>query len=338
MVTQLDLPDTATTLALPSLPEGAQISSNKPSTPGVDQWIAIKSCGYASQNEAEEAALRIKDLILIAGSQGFGVDFGLDKTRSILSDAIKSEIKDKFGTIIRDEVHGIDVFESGDVRHFEASAHFSAHMELQQFANKVAEGTDLPRLTAITRTGAELINDSMFTMPVEASFLLRITSIEALSEQDRRSRQVQDLINRLIMVLPCLTDDSTVASLMTNVLAEARKQSVRQACLGKIRLRLGDEAANKFDGLYKLRSKYLHEGMGRGSFSEASNEALQIARDLHMAEIKGATAKADVTVAPTSASRSEGRWHRLILIWRLFQALSRRAFVICAANPKGNFG
>ena len=138
MVTQLDFPGTATTLALPGLPEGIQISSNKPSAPGVDQWIAIKSCGYASRNEAEEAAVRIKDLILIAGTQGFGADFGLNKTRSRLSDEIKREVKDRSGTIIRDEVHGIDVFESGDVRHFEANAFLSVHMELQNFVNKVA--------------------------------------------------------------------------------------------------------------------------------------------------------------------------------------------------------
>ena len=137
-----------------------------------------------------------------------------------------------------------------------------------------------------------------------------------------RSLQIQGLIDRLMTVLPYLTDDPTAASIMTNVLEDARRQSVRQACMSKIRLRLGDEAAKKFDELYKLRSKYLHKGIGRGSFSEASNEALQIARDLLMAEIKGATAKADVTVAPTSAS-SEGRWHRLILIWRLFRALFR---------------
>lgn len=104
MVTQLDVPGTSSTLALPNILADAQISSNKPSAPGVDQWIAIKSCGYASQNEAEEAALRIKDLILIAGAQGFGVDFGFNKTRSMLSNDIKRDIKDKFGTIIRDEV------------------------------------------------------------------------------------------------------------------------------------------------------------------------------------------------------------------------------------------
>ena len=104
MVTLLDLPDTSSTLALPNILADAQISSNKPRTHGVDQWIAIKSCGYASQNKAKETAFRIKDLILIAGTQGFGVDFGLNKTQGMLSDTIKQEIKDRFGSIIRDGV------------------------------------------------------------------------------------------------------------------------------------------------------------------------------------------------------------------------------------------
>jgi hypothetical protein len=183
MVTGLQIPEQPSTLAVPPLLSAAQISSSQPRTPGVDQWIAIKSCDYATQEEAEATARRLKDALLIAGAKGLGADFGVNRVRSSLSDDTKRDIKEKYGTVIRDEVHGIDVFESGDVRHFEFSAQGIVHMDLSSFEQHVVEVSDLPELTSITRTGAELINDSLFPMPDDARFLLRVSAVEALCEQ-----------------------------------------------------------------------------------------------------------------------------------------------------------
>jgi hypothetical protein len=92
MLTRLDLPEQPR-LEAPSLIAAAQISSSEPRVPGVDQWIAIKSCGYGSRPEAEAAALRLKDTILVAGANGFGADFGINKVRSSLSDDIKRDVE-----------------------------------------------------------------------------------------------------------------------------------------------------------------------------------------------------------------------------------------------------
>jgi hypothetical protein len=272
---------------LPSVQSVAKVSSNQPRVPGVDQWIAIKSCGYSSRDEAEKNALQLKDTILLAGANGFGVDFGTNKVRSSVSDAIKRDIKDKFGTVIRDEVHGIDVFEDGDVKHFMFEAHGTVQMDLPEFSKRVTEASAFPKLTRITRTGAELINDSLFVMPDEARFLLRISAIEALCEQVKRPQPVLDLIDELLKVSASLTFDSSAADTMSKVLMDARRQSVRQACLAKIRMRLGAETAREFDRLYGLRSKYLHKGRGRASLSAPANEALKIAQSLLFADIKG---------------------------------------------------
>ncbi len=290
MVTGLDLTTQPTDLVLPMLPFLSTIATNEPRAPGVDQWVTIRSCGHPSQEEAKAQALRLKDIILLAGATGFGADFGTgDNVRSGLSDEIKRSIKDQFATIIRDEVHGIDIFEEGDVRHFRVTAHATVQMDLSQFSKHVAEAGTLPDLTPITRTGLELLNDSLFPMPDEARLLLRISAIEALCEQTERPQPVQDLINKLLGAVHSHTD-SSAADAMNKVLNEARRQSVRQACLSKIRMRLGDEAAKDFDQLYALRSQYVHEGRGRGSLSAPAAEAWQIAKALLLAEIKGAVA------------------------------------------------
>jgi hypothetical protein len=86
-------------------------------------------------------------------------------------------------------------------------------------------------------------------------------------------------------VLPSLTRDSSAAETMRHVLTDARKQSVRQSCLAGIRARLGNKTAAEFDRLYRLRSRYLHRGEGRGSLSAPADEARRIATDLLLAEI-----------------------------------------------------
>jgi hypothetical protein len=86
IVDRLDVSDQPRGLDAPPLITAAQIFSSQPRVPGVDQWIAIKSCGYASRPAAEAAALRLKDTVLVAGATGFGADFGINKVRNSLSD------------------------------------------------------------------------------------------------------------------------------------------------------------------------------------------------------------------------------------------------------------
>lgn len=285
MVTGLNVSAAPAELVLPFLPSVAKIASNAPRAPGVDQWITIKSCGYATREQAQANAVRLKDTILIIGASGLGTDFGVNRTRSSVSDDIKENIRTKFGTIIRDEVHGIDIFEDGDVRHFEVSAVLSVHTELADFSKRLREAGVLTELSSIARTGAELINDSLFPMPDEARFLLRISAIEAMCKQAQRSKAILDLIDQLITAMPSLTSDSHAAETLGNMLREARRQSVRQACLGKIRERLGDASAKEFDRLYGLRSDYVHEGKGRGFLSMPADEALSMAKRLLFSEI-----------------------------------------------------
>src|SRR5580704_778461 len=121
----IDLPDESALLNVPGLVHAATITSNKPRLPGVDQWLAIKSCGYSSEEEAWAAALRLKEVFLIAGADGMGADFGTDQVRSRMSDEIKRKMREEHNVIIRDEVHGVDVFEDGPVQHFMFSAQAS---------------------------------------------------------------------------------------------------------------------------------------------------------------------------------------------------------------------
>jgi len=62
-----------------------------------------------------------------------------------------------------------------------------------------------------------------------------------------------------------------------------KRGSVRQGYMTKLRTLFNNERAKEFDKLYDRRSKFVHDGRGRGSFIE--DIALEIATELLFADI-----------------------------------------------------
>ena len=108
-------------------------------------------------------------------------------------------------------------------------------------------------------------------------------------EQSKRSESVVELLNQLMDASKDLSSDQDALKEVRDVLMRARRQSVRQACLGKIRFRLGREVGRQFYKLYGLRSSYLHEGEGRTTLREPATETLELANNLVRAEIGNVT-------------------------------------------------
>jgi hypothetical protein len=278
MGTLLNLVSTPARLSLGSVP--VQIATNAPRVPGTDQWIAIKSCGYGDLEGARAAALQLKDAILVAGAKGFAADFGIDRPISQLAHASKNLSKEQFGITIRDDVHGIDIYKNQAVRHFQFSATISVSMDANEFVKRIDDVAEVGRLTDRVRTGAEIINDSLFSLPAEARFLLRISAVEAMSPQAKCGGAVKQTIEALIAELSRVALEEGDRKVIADALNQAKRQSVRQACLSMVRLRLGEASARRFDELYKLRSKYVHEGEGRGRLLEAAEDSLKIGVEL----------------------------------------------------------
>jgi hypothetical protein len=55
--------------------------------------------------------------------------------------------------------------------------------------------------------------------------------------------------------------------------------------MSKIRQLIGDDKAKKFDALYARRSKFLHDGGGRGTLGDAADAALETGLELLLADI-----------------------------------------------------
>jgi hypothetical protein len=140
-------------------------------------------------------------------------------------------------------------------------------------------------LTANQRVAAELLNDSFFKMSPEASFLLRVSAVEALCPQADQTDAFRDIVNSVLASIPRdppIADRDQIEQALKRL---AARQSVRSAYTSKIRQLIGDDKAKKFDALYSRRSNFLHDGSGRGTLGDAADAALEIGLELLLADI-----------------------------------------------------
>jgi hypothetical protein len=250
--------------------------------------LAIKSCGYGSEDEARQSGTRVLNAMLLGGViRRLGVDFGTGRRGPQFSQSIKDEVA-KTGATLREEVEGLDVYEEelnticliveGKATVSDSPASVSELIE---------RAADYSRaLTERQRIAAELLNDSLFGIPADASFLLRISAIEALCPQGCASDAYIALAKTLRDAIPPDVPEEDKRAMERLLERDATRQSARSAYMSKFRRLLGRQQAREFEELYDLRSKFLHEGLGRGSFQESADAAFNLAKELLLADIR----------------------------------------------------
>jgi hypothetical protein len=254
---------------------------------GIGSWAIFIGCGYESEAKAKQAGESFGDTLLIVGATSkSGIDLGFSRNTLQFSDQIHSAVKERTGTELRGEVHGLMVYEENTVGVIGVSAHLSVHVSVNAFEERMSRWIKHNNpLTERQRNCAALLNDAFFVSNTEGQFILRVSAIEALCEQSQVGVEYQTIIDRLSTYLAALDCNKSARTTVEQLLEIARRQSVRQAYMGKIRKYLTDDKAIAFDSLYNKRSKLIHDGEGRGDLSSASEETLRLAVELFEAEL-----------------------------------------------------
>lgn len=115
---------------------------------------------------------------------------------------------------------------------------------------------------------------------------MRVSAIEALSDQRDLDKAHQDIVTELLARLDELEGSDSDKQTISSSLKNLRKQSIRSAYTRKIATLLGSSDAKKFDDLYALRGRFVHDGKGRGELSGAAASVLDIAVNLLKADVK----------------------------------------------------
>jgi hypothetical protein len=229
-----------------------------------DGWLAVESCGYADFGEAETSGARLQEgLLIVAAKQKVGVELYL-----------------------RGAVKAIHVYPGGQFELRDPGLPLPTILsddELKEMVGAAVES--VTSLTTNQRVAAELLNDSFFKMSPEASFLVRVSAVEALCPQAGQTDAFRGIVQSVSASIPKDAPSPDRDQIEHALKRLAARQSVRSAYMSKIRQLLGDNKAKEFDALYGRRSNFLHDGNGRGTLGDAADAALEIGLELLFADI-----------------------------------------------------
>jgi hypothetical protein len=190
----LVLPGASGTVAIRHLPPRSN------STPSSPERYEIRGTGFASAELASACGKRMKGALSTVGCElDCGIDVGNDRSTSGASRYLKDIFRDKFGVQLRDNIHGLDVFDEDlPVRRMEMSATATVTSRVQGFVDKLYEryreshSLSEKKLFALT-----YYNSTLFENSTQVRFLNLITVVEILSHRDTVSQAAIECIGRM---------------------------------------------------------------------------------------------------------------------------------------------
>lgn len=244
------------------------LKSNQADTPiNESHTLILRGDNYASVEEAWNAGLHCKDVLMLAFSQNhIGADFGDRTPLSAFTNAGLEMLKEKMGVYILNDVHGLMTFKSEQQIKFVS---FHAKPVVTRNKERFIETIKLAfednsNLSDQQRLAFDLFGTSFFQKSIDARFLMLMVAVETLLEQNLRPKKVQEHVKELIH----LTKVSSVISSdernsLISSLQSLNKESIGQAgrklvkCLGN-RTYGGQKPHAFFTTCYEIRSKLVH--------------------------------------------------------------------------------
>ncbi len=240
---------------------------------------------YSTESKAMAAAEKSKRALLYwAVAHRVGIDFGDGKQRSYATKEGISYFQQKYGCTVRNDIHGIDVYEHIKPLKFVS---VNVHPQLGKHAPSLVnvfqhEYSKNRRFTQKQLLACEIYTSSFFDISPRSRFITLVTAIEALLKRTKRATAVQDLIDSWLLTAgQAIINEPEKASLKGS-LKDLRRQSIGQAgCVLAQRLLPcelfdGKSSADFFKYCYKLRSQLVHNG----KLGDSSVDLLQLANKM----------------------------------------------------------
>lgn len=260
----------------------------QPEDPEPGRWVVFKMTSFATLEEATRAGKRLSDTAVLTGAiHRLGVDAGFSRSTASFSKEVREQIFANTGRDLRTETHGLMVYEEGTVQIVGISGYGKSSCKADALEiNLSAQCAFSSALTDRQRTCAALLNDSLFARRSEAQLILRVSAVEALCDQSDIGPEHIEAYELIETYIRQQDVKPEILTTILRLLGYQKKQSIRSAYLAKFKSLISDDSAQRFDRLYQLRSKFVHDGRGRGDLGEASLEAFDLATELLQKDLR----------------------------------------------------
>lgn len=230
---------------------------------------AIFGGPFATREQAQYAAEQTKRAILFwTVEQRVGVDFGGGKQRGALTEEGVRYFEELYGQPIRFDKHGIDVFETiegvGFLNiGFEGQVGKGVEALIGTFHREFPKHRQFSEKQILA---SEIYAGSFFDVSQRSRFVTLVTAVEALLECEKRSDDVQNLVDEFTHLTEKSVIDSSIKQSIHGSLDWIRYESIGRAGRDLANRLLptqtydGKVAGAFFTQAYSLRSSLVHRG------------------------------------------------------------------------------
>ncbi len=230
---------------------------------------AIFGGTFATREQAQCAAEQTKRAILVwAVEQRVGIDFGDGKQQGTLTEEGVRYFEELHARPIRLDKHGIDVFETiKNVGFLNISCDPQVCKGIDGLIGTFQR--EFPKHLKFSEKqtlASEIYASSFFDVSQRSRFVTLVTAVEALLECEKRSSDIQNLIDEFICLTEEFVDDSSIRQSICGSLDWIRYESIGRAGRALTNRLLptqtyaGKVAGAFFTKAYSLRSSLVHRG------------------------------------------------------------------------------
>ena len=241
------------------------------------EWLVMNIKGLESENEAKVFAEKFKiSLEVSSAATRLGIDTGIDLPTSGLGGLVKKYFKEQEGIIVRDNIHGVDIFkDEPNIRFSNLKITGTIRKEADIFITGINNFFGIiGNISQKTRNIILILNYALMRPDPISQIVFAFSAVEMLGQNEKWTDNQKKLINNLAdsvknMEIGNLEEKEEVSEAIKKGLY---KLSLRQ---GVIRLlnSLGlSDLKKTWDDLYKERSTLVHglapePGVDYGSFA-----------------------------------------------------------------------
>lgn len=240
------------------------LSPQMPDTNIADsEWLVMNARGFESVHDAEEFAQKLKASTEFSSAiTRLGTNAGVDKPTSGFGKVVKDKFREEHGVLLRDNVHGIDVFpDDPNTRIAIISATGTVRSAPDPFLSDIDELYGLvDNASPRARDIILLMNYALTRTDPVAMIVIAVSAVEMLGQHEKWSAAQVQLIAD---TADAAEKSSTGTAQERGEVAEAirrgiQKLSLRQGVLRLLKsLELG-HLKRKWDDLYSERSTLVH--------------------------------------------------------------------------------
>lgn len=292
----LNTDDTERWLEIASRP--VRLSSLKDGQPLKEaRWLVMGATGLRSEPEAREFGEHLK--LAMAFSSlccRLGVDLGHDLPTSVPGSVLIDAFRERDGTEVRANVHGLDVFpDDRPTRFFVMEADVSVLASAERFLAHVEWAAPLlPEALPNTRHAITLLNAALMSMEPLSRLALAISAVEMLGQGEQWSRGQRGLLERLACAADSAddVDPAEAAEVADAIRRSTHRLGLRQGVLRVLDALDLDHLKSEWDAVYGKRSGLFHGTLRltQGEVSQIADEAFTLCARIVLAaaEAEGA--------------------------------------------------